>query len=331
MTECDDDELMVLAGRGNRDAFTELVRWHGPRAGSIAGRITDNHGDAEEIVQEALLRAWTKAPDWEPRDGRGDRARFSTWLHRVVVNLALDRVRRPRTAALDAVPEVADPEPDAFERTVAHQRSTRVAAAVSSLPDRQRAVLVLCHYEEMSNTEAAAVLGLSVGAVESLAGARPTHVAQGPRGVRGGGEGMRLRRFLRLLDARGSDLSRWPEAERSAAKASLETSADARAARAEAQALGRLLDTWSGPDVALDPAALTGRVTRATQPRPRTKAMDAGSRPLRWLLPNAAGLAAAALAGLLVGWSGLGETLFFGGPVSLAEQLDQVLFEEALW
>ena len=73
MLEPSDDELMRAAGTGDRAAFGRLVARHLRRAGSLAGRIAGNRSDAEEIVQEAFLRAWLKAPSWRARDA-GDGA-----------------------------------------------------------------------------------------------------------------------------------------------------------------------------------------------------------------------------------------------------------------
>ena len=162
-----DEELMAAIGRGDQRAFSGLVERHVRRATTLAARITLNRSDAEEVVQEAFLRVWTKAPNWRPQSGAGD-ALFATWFHRVVVNLSIDRRRRPVAEDLAKAPEIADDAPSAAEALSSKEISARVATAVAALPERQRAALALCHFEGMSNVEAAEVLGLSVGAVESL-------------------------------------------------------------------------------------------------------------------------------------------------------------------
>src|SRR5262245_48159942 len=162
-----DDELMRLAGGGDRAAFSRLVAAHMRKATAIASRITRNAGDAEELVQEAFLKVWLKAPEWQTRE-EGGGAAFSTWFYRVLVNLCIDRVRKPKNAPLEEASEVVDPTPDAFDNTSAGETGKRVAAAIETLPERQRAALVLCHYEGLSNIEAAEVLEISVGALESL-------------------------------------------------------------------------------------------------------------------------------------------------------------------
>lgn len=166
MTDRSDDDLMRLAGSGDHAAFASLVERHMRRAGALAARVVGNKAEAEDIVQEAFLRVWLKAAEWQPEAEGG--ARFSTWFYRVLMNLCIDRTRRVTPAPLEAAGEIADAKPDGFDNVAAGETQRRVAAAVADLPDRQRAALTLCHYEGMSNIEAAAILDLSVGAVESL-------------------------------------------------------------------------------------------------------------------------------------------------------------------
>jgi RNA polymerase sigma-70 factor, ECF subfamily len=164
MAEAGDEALLLAAGQGDRDAFTELVGRHLARAVAIAGRMLASRADAEEVAQEAFLRVWQKAPAWQA-DGR---AKFSTWLHRVIVNLCIDRKRRRPTVPIDAIDEPADDAADGFDRVSQQERRTRVARALAELPDRQRAAVVLSYYEGLSNSAVADALEVSVGAVESL-------------------------------------------------------------------------------------------------------------------------------------------------------------------
>jgi RNA polymerase sigma-70 factor (ECF subfamily) len=168
MRDGSDDELMRRAGRGDNVAFATLVGRHLPRATALAVRITGNRSDAEEIVQEAFLRTWTKAPDWQDRDATVGGAQFTTWFTRVLVNLCIDRRRRPTNAPIEAAAEVASDEPGGFEAVAGSETSARVLSALHQLPDRQRAALTLCHWDGRSNIEAAEILGVTVGALESL-------------------------------------------------------------------------------------------------------------------------------------------------------------------
>src|SRR5579863_7989143 len=172
MQDESDDALMRRAGSGDKAAFAVLVRRHLARATAVAQRIVANRSDAEEIVQETFLRCWQKAPEWLPANDRaaGDagRAQIGTWLYRVLVNLCLDRRRRPRPVEIEAAAEVADDRASGFDARAASETSRRVAAAMAALPDRQRAALALCYFEGLGNIEAAAALAISVGALESL-------------------------------------------------------------------------------------------------------------------------------------------------------------------
>jgi RNA polymerase sigma-70 factor (ECF subfamily) len=161
--KADDDALLVASGAGDERAFRALVSRHLTRVLSLARRMTGNVAEAEDVAQEAFLRAWQKAPGW-----RTGEARFSTWLYRVVVNLCLDRRRRKPMAPLEAAGDPLDPAPSAEATLVENQRTRIVATALAALPDRQRAALVLSYYEGVSNVEAAEALGVSVSALESL-------------------------------------------------------------------------------------------------------------------------------------------------------------------
>jgi len=162
-----DEDLMAAIGQGDQRAFALLAERHGKRATALAARITLNRSDAEEVVQEALLRVWVKAPSWRAQEGAGD-AQFHTWFRRVLVNLCIDRRRRPVSEDIEKVPEMADDQPSAAEQLDAKQTAARVSGAIAELPERQRAALALCHFEGATNIEAAEILGLSVGAIESL-------------------------------------------------------------------------------------------------------------------------------------------------------------------
>jgi RNA polymerase sigma-70 factor (ECF subfamily) len=168
MTDATDEELMMRVGNGDRVAFGDLVHRHLDRAVAVAQRVTGSRGDAEEVAQEAFLRVWTKAPQWRAADGEFRGARFTTWLYRVVVNLGIDRRRRPTASPLEAAGDPADPADSALQSLEKAQLSAQVAAAVATLPDRQRAALTLCFYEGLSNREAAEILDLTPGAIESL-------------------------------------------------------------------------------------------------------------------------------------------------------------------
>ncbi len=125
--------------------------------------MLNDAAEAEDVAQEAFLRIWRQAPKWTP-----GAAKFDTWLHRVALNLCYDRLRRRRERPTDEVPEQIDPAPLADRRLESRDTGLRVNAALAALPERQREAIVLCHYQEMGNIEAAAALQISVEALESL-------------------------------------------------------------------------------------------------------------------------------------------------------------------
>src|SRR6266481_183164 len=88
MDEASDEDLMRRVAGGDERAFRLLARRYAARAVALARRVTGNDADAEEVVQEALLRVWTNAPRWRPL------AAFRTWFYRIVLNLCLSRQRR---------------------------------------------------------------------------------------------------------------------------------------------------------------------------------------------------------------------------------------------
>lgn len=160
-----DAALMVRVAGGDREAYARLVERYLRHAATLAFRVLYDRAEAEDVAQEAFLRVWQHAARWRPDGG----ASFKTWLNRVVVNLCIDRKRKPAMAALDDQPEPADEDrAGPYDTRLAKETGDRVAAALQRLPDRQRAAILLCFWEGESNIAAAEALGVSVGALESL-------------------------------------------------------------------------------------------------------------------------------------------------------------------
>ena len=158
------DLLRVRAvAAGDERAFAALVDEHGPALIRFAQSVLGTLPDAEDAVQETLLKLWENAADWRPE------ARLTTWLHTVCYNGSLDRIRRRR--ALVGLAEIEDREDEALQPDGELLRGEAVAgvrAAIQSLPHRQRTALILFHFQELSQAEAAAVMALSGHAFESL-------------------------------------------------------------------------------------------------------------------------------------------------------------------
>lgn len=157
-----DEALMLRIARGDERAFRTLAPRYALRAASLARRICGNAADAEDIVQEAFLRVWINAPRWRPE------AAFRTWFYRIVFNLALNKKRRAPFAPLDAAGDPADPAPRADAALLRAEEARRIADAIAALPARQRSAIALTYDDELSNAEAASVLGTSVSAFETL-------------------------------------------------------------------------------------------------------------------------------------------------------------------
>lgn len=159
----DDAELILRIARGDRDAAQLLMSRNLPRILGLARRMLGDEIEAEDIAQETFIRVWKAAPRWKPGS-----AQVSTWMCRIAINLCYDRLRRRREVLTDAVPERADQAPDQETAITRAESGNRVAAAVAGLPERQRQALELVHFQEMSNIEAADIMGVSVEAMESL-------------------------------------------------------------------------------------------------------------------------------------------------------------------
>jgi len=160
-----DDDLIPRAGRGEAMAIRALVAGKLPRVLALARRMLGDDGEAEDVAQETFIRAWKIAPRWKP-----GQARFDTWLHKVALNLCYDRLRRRARTTGEAPTDQEDPGPGPDRNLQAGDVGRRVDASLQALPPRQREAIVLCHYQELGNIEAAMVMKVSVEALESLLG-----------------------------------------------------------------------------------------------------------------------------------------------------------------
>lgn len=158
-----DAALIERVGQADPAAVRTLVARKLPRVLALAARLLGDRNEAEDVAQETFMRAWKQAPHW--REGE---ARFDTWLHRVALNLCYDRLRAHRETLVDEIPDEADPAAAPDAELEARSRGEHVRAALAALPARQREALVLTYYQELSNIEAAGLMGISVDALESL-------------------------------------------------------------------------------------------------------------------------------------------------------------------
>ena len=163
--EAPDEDAALLASyaAGDLSAARLLSSRLAPRAMAQASRALGDAAEAEDVVQEAMLRLWRQAPDW-----RSGEAKVSTWLYRVVANLCTDRLRKRRPAALDEVAEPADGAPSVAEAMQDRVRREALRDALGQLPERQAQAVMLRHLEGFGNPEIAEIMDISPRAVESL-------------------------------------------------------------------------------------------------------------------------------------------------------------------
>ena len=159
------DELVNRAKSGERQAFDELVRRTHADAFGLALRLTGNEQDARDVVQDAYLRAYKGLSRF-----RGE-ARFSTWLYRIVANCASSHTTKKRRHRHDELPDEAlltetRPDNDPALRADFVALRDELEAAIQTLPQRLRAVVVLRDGYGLSHEAIAAELGISVSATK---------------------------------------------------------------------------------------------------------------------------------------------------------------------
>ncbi len=157
----DDREAILACQRGEREAFDRLVVRYQRDVYRLCYRYVNNHHDANDLAQEAFLRAYRAIGNF-----RGDSA-FSTWLYRIAVNACLNFRAARRLPTEELSETLADAGRPVSESLEQQERSRRVREAVARLPEKQRATLILKIYHDLSHEEVAGILGSSVGTVKA--------------------------------------------------------------------------------------------------------------------------------------------------------------------
>jgi len=169
-----DAELMLEVKGGDDEAFTTLVGRYQSRVLGLAYRYIGDRGSAEDLAQEAFLRVYKARERYEPR------AKFSTWLYRIVVNLCLNEIRwrkgRPtmswavatETSSNLNVDVTNKDEPEPIETLQDAELAVTIRGIIGTLPENQRIAILLNKYEGLSYQEVADSMDLSVMAVKSL-------------------------------------------------------------------------------------------------------------------------------------------------------------------
>jgi RNA polymerase sigma-70 factor (ECF subfamily) len=153
--------VLAQAKAGNREAFRTLVERHSRAVFRVAYRITGSEADAEDVVQETFLRAYTELARFEARAG------FGTWLHRIAANCSIDLIRRrPKHVVADQddqteplLARLASPAPGPEREAAGRQMRERIDGVLKELTPLERAAFTLRHLEQRSIEEISSVLG----------------------------------------------------------------------------------------------------------------------------------------------------------------------------
>lgn len=163
MEEESDEALMVAVSARQQRAFRILMGRHMQRAVRVAQRVVRDSAEADDIGQDAFLRVWSHAASFDPGI-----ARFTTWLYRIVLNLAFDRARRRSFAPIEEACDVRTSDPAPVDRLIDDEERRTLEQAMANLSERQRGAIALFHMEGLSGEESAKVMNLSAKAFESL-------------------------------------------------------------------------------------------------------------------------------------------------------------------
>lgn len=152
-----DANLIAAFRKGDESAFEVLYGRHYPTVLNVAYRMLGDRDAAEDLAQDVFVKLYTSPGSYRPT------AKLSTWLYRVTHNAFIDELRKRKNRPVELVPDIHSP--GASEQS---DLADAVQTALASLPEKQRAAVVLQRYEGLSYQEIAEVLGTSVPAVESL-------------------------------------------------------------------------------------------------------------------------------------------------------------------
>jgi RNA polymerase sigma-70 factor (ECF subfamily) len=174
-------EIVEACRRGDREAFDHVVLRYQRDVYRLCFRYVNDHEDANDLAQDVFLKAWRAIGRF-----RGDSS-VSTWLYRIAVNACLNFRSSRRPVSLELPEGIPDPAPGPAADAEAEDVARRVRSAVSRLPDRQRATLILKVFHDLKHEEVAAALGTTVGTVKAnlfhaLGNLRKLMAAHGEKG-----------------------------------------------------------------------------------------------------------------------------------------------------
>jgi len=157
----EDRDAILACQRGDRAAFDRLVERHQREIYRLCFRYVNNHEDASDLAQDSFVKAYKAIGRF-----RGDSA-FSTWLYRIAVNTCLNFRSARRLAQEELSESLPDPGMPVVQRMQDRELSQQVREAVTRLPEKQRATLILKVYHDLTHEEVAGILGSSVGTVKA--------------------------------------------------------------------------------------------------------------------------------------------------------------------
>jgi RNA polymerase sigma-70 factor (ECF subfamily) len=164
LAELDDAALVAASVAGRREAFDVIVERHRRAVYQVCYRFVNNHEDASDLAQDTFVRAWKGLKNFKGQSA------LSTWLHRIAVNVCLNRVSA-KTATTEPIESTEHLEDVRIEGAphamIREERAAAVRKAIASLPAKQRATLIMRTYQDMSHQQIADALGSSVGAAKA--------------------------------------------------------------------------------------------------------------------------------------------------------------------
>jgi len=158
---CSDGELIQRTGAGDRTAFEKLYKRYARPVFGLALRRLGDRGRAEDALQDTFVSVWRSAATYKPERGPG-----APWLYGVARNAIVDR-SRARNEPPAEVPDEPSLEAGPDERAEASWLQWRVHRALETLPEREREVIALAYWSELSQSEVAAKLGIPLGTVKT--------------------------------------------------------------------------------------------------------------------------------------------------------------------
>lgn len=164
LTELDDNALVARMVQGDKAAYRVIVERYYRGIVGVSRRMGLVGGDAEDVAQDVFVRVWLHREKWQADGG----ATFKTWLYRVAVNRVIDIKRKPQSVGDQELDDVPDESMSAVDKLAQHQEFKRLRKAIKKLSDQQQIAINLFYDRELSNQEAASIMGVSVNAMESL-------------------------------------------------------------------------------------------------------------------------------------------------------------------